>query len=245
MNKLAVLIAATVGFAGSSIAHADKTFLTGKGATWDCKQDPVVTINHGKGTYTFKGSCKTINLNSGGSTLTIDSVDSLNINGANNTVTVNTTDSINIVGSLNTVTYRSAIHGDAPSVSKVGSNNVVNGGGKPADADKPAAHDRAADSAGAQDCNKAPTAVIDNGEGTYKFIGPCTRIVVDGGDNTLVIESVKEITINGSTNTVTIGSADKISVMGSENKVRYRKGISGARPKVGSLGENNTVTQVN
>lgn len=50
--------------------------------------------------------------------------------------------------------------------------------------------------------------------------------------------------INGSNNTASIGSADKISVMGSDNKISYKKGLSGAKPRVGSLGENNQVTQV-
>jgi uncharacterized Zn ribbon protein len=86
--------------------------------------------------------------------------------------------------------------------------------------------------------------VIDNGEGSYKFVGPCTKIVINGGDNTLVIESIKDLVVNGSTNSITVGSADRIRVMGAENKVSYRKGISGPKPKVSSIGENNTVTQI-
>lgn len=227
-------------------AHADRSFISGKGATWDCKQDPVVNINHGHGVYTLKGSCKTVNLVGGNNKLTIASSDELNINGGSNTVTIDAVDAINVVGADNTVTYKAAIHGDAPSISKLGNNNVINGGkaaaggGKPADSSKPAA----GDAAGAHDCAKQPTAVINTGDGNYRFVGPCTKIVINGGENTLSIESVEAIAINGSENTVTIGSADKISVMGSDNKVSYRKGIAGARPTIGSIGDRNQVTQI-
>jgi hypothetical protein len=108
-------------------AHADRSFISGKGATWDCKQDPVVNINHGHGVYTLKGSCKTVNLVGGNNKLTIASSDELNINGGSNTVTIDAVDAINVVGADNTVTYKAAIHGDAPSISKLGNNNVING----------------------------------------------------------------------------------------------------------------------
>lgn len=250
MTKLVVWTAAIACIVSSSIAHADKVFRVGKGATWDCKQDPVVSILHGNGNYTIKGSCKSVSLTGGNNTLTIAGTDSINITGAHNKVAIDTVDSINIVGSDNTVTYKAAARGDTPSVSKIGTNNVVSGGGggggnKPAGGGKPAGDSgESPDSAGAHDCAKSPTATIDEGDGKYKFVGPCTRIVVDGGENTVVVESVKELVINGSTNTVTVGSADKIIVSGGANKVSYRKGISGAKPKVVTSGEGNTVTQI-
>jgi hypothetical protein len=251
MNKLVVSIAFAIISSGfsHSIARADKAFRTGKGTAWDCKEDPVVSIAHGAGTYTFKGSCRSISLIGGNSTLTIESVESLSISGASNKITADSIGSISIVGSKNTVTYKSGLHGDAPSVSKVGTDNVVTGGGGgggKADGGGPSAGSKpsSGDSAGAQDCAKNPAAVIDNGEGNYKFVGPCTKIVVNGGENTLDIESVKEINVNGSTNTVTIGSVDKIGVTGSENKVSYRKGLSGPKPRIGSIGAHNSVTQL-
>ena len=106
---------------------------------------------------------------------------------------------------------------------------------KPRDRSKPAA---------AYDCAKRPTAVLNNGEGHHTFVGPCTSIVVNGGENTLSIESVEAIMVNGSGNTISIGSADRIDVMGSDNKITYRKGIAGAAPKIGSLGDRNQITQV-
>ena len=252
MTKLVVWPLAIACIVSSSIAHADKVFRIGKGGTWDCKQDPVVSIEHGNGNYTLKGTCKSVNLTGGNNTLTVATTDSINITGAHNKVAIDTVDSINIVGSDNTVTYKAAAHGDNPSVSKIGTNNVVSGGGggggkpgdsKPSGGGKPAGEN--ADAAeGAHDCGKNPTAAINNGDGNYKFVGPCTRIMVNGGENTVVIESTKELVVSGSTNTVTVGSADRILISGGENKVSYRKGISGAKPKISTSGEGNTITQI-
>jgi hypothetical protein len=251
MTKFVVWTAAIACIVSSSIAHADKIFRVGKGGTWDCKQDPVVSIEHGNGTYTLKGACKSINLTGGNNTLTVASTGSINITGAHNKVAIDTVDSINIVGSDNTVTYKAAAHGDNPSVSKIGTNNVVSGGGgkpndsKPAGGGKPAGDSaEGPDAAGAHDCSKGSTASINDGAGRYKFVGPCTRISVNGGENTVVIESVKELVVDGSGNTVTVGSADKILVEGGDNKISYRKGISGAKPRISNSGEGNTVTQI-
>jgi len=168
MTKLVVWIAAIACIASSSIAHADKVFRIGKGATWDCNKDPVVSIEHGNGTYTLKGSCKSVNLTGGNNNLTIESTGSINVTGAHNKIAIDTVDSINIVGSDNTVTYKGAVHRDAPSVSRIGTNNVVTGGGKAEGGSKPSgggkrAGDSSADSAGAQDCARSPTAIRSSG----------------------------------------------------------------------------------
>lgn len=244
MNQRLIIAAAITCLAGPGIAHADKAYNAGKGGTWDCKKDPVVHINSGSGSYTLKGSCKMVNLNAGNTKLTIESTENVSVSGSNNKLTIGAVDHINVVGSDNTVSYKSSVRGGAPSVNNVGSNNVVSG--PPAAAggnSKPEDDEAPADARGAQDCASAPTAVINDSDGTYKFVGPCTKIVVNGSDNTVAIESVEKISVAGSTNTVTIGSADKISVLGSENKVSYRKGISAAKPKVSSLGSGNKVSQ--
>jgi hypothetical protein len=264
MTKLVVWIAAIAWIASSSVANADKVFRVGKGATWDCGKDPVVSILHGNATYTLKGSCTSVTLTGGNNTLTIEGVGSISITGAHNNIAIGTVDSIAIVGSDNTVTYKGTAHGDAPSVSKVGSNNTVSsgggdgggggkgegggggkgdgggGGGGGKTSDKPATD---AGTAGAQVCAKRPTAVINDGAGNYKLIGPCTRIVVNGGDNTLLIDTVKELVVNGSTNTITVGSTDRIAVSGGENKITYKKGISGAKANVTNTGEGNKIGQ--
>ena len=108
-----------------SLARADKDFTGGKGATWDCKTDPSVNINHGKGTYTFKGECKHINVNGGHNTLTIENVGELDINDASNTVNVTTVGTINLVGADNKITWKKAQSGDKPTISTVGDNNKV------------------------------------------------------------------------------------------------------------------------
>ena len=120
MTKLVFWTAAIACLVSSSIAHADKIYRTGRGATWDCKQDPIVSILHGNGKYTFTGACKSITLTGGNNTLTIGTTDSISITGAHNKVAIDTVDAINIVGSHNTVTYKSAAHGDKPSVSQIG-----------------------------------------------------------------------------------------------------------------------------
>lgn len=92
-------------------AQADRQFIKGKGTSWDCAKDPVVTINHGEGTYTFTGKCTTINVNGGDNKLTIESVDTINVNGGDNTVAIGTADKNNVNGSDNKVTYRTAKSG--------------------------------------------------------------------------------------------------------------------------------------
>src|SRR5262245_179456 len=75
---LALLLPAT--------AHADKSL--DKSGAWDCAKDPVVHIGNGKGKYTFKGTCTTIDVGGGQNTLTIEAVDTLSVGGAKNTITV-------------------------------------------------------------------------------------------------------------------------------------------------------------
>ncbi len=106
-------------------ARADKAFVTQAKATWDCKKDPVVTITHGHGTYTFKGDCKSITLTGGENTLTIESSDAVSIQGGHNTIAIGTADTITILGADNTVTYKKAKSGDKPTVSSTGANNKV------------------------------------------------------------------------------------------------------------------------
>ena len=119
------LIISFVLVLASSLAFADKDFDEGKGARWDCKDDPIVNINHGSGTYTFVGACTLININGGSNTVTIEAVDDLNINAGNNKVTVGVVGNINIVGSSNHVTWKHAKDGDAPGGSIAGTGNKV------------------------------------------------------------------------------------------------------------------------
>jgi DUF3060 family protein len=94
------------------------------------------------------------------------------------------------------------------------------------------------------DCAKEPSVTINDGEGSYKFTGTCARIAVMGGENKLTIAAVKDLAITGGDNTIDVDAADKISVTGSGNKVTYKKGLSGAKPKVSTIGTDNKIKQV-
>lgn len=123
MKKLALLFLVLVPFTPTAVA--DKNYQGGKGGTWDCKKDPVVNINHGRGKYTFKGTCDTINLNGGQSTLTIASVGTLNVNAAQNKITIGTVDAINVNGAGNTITYKTAKSADGVNVNDTGTGNTI------------------------------------------------------------------------------------------------------------------------
>ena len=126
MDVVKILLALVLTLS-PSLALADKDFLSGGGATWDCASDPVVNVNTSKGTYTFKGACKAINLNGSSLTVTIESVDELNINGASNKVTVDAADAINVNGASNTVAWKKGKSGDKPAANVVGAGNKVSG----------------------------------------------------------------------------------------------------------------------
>ena len=231
-------------------AFADKNIISGS-ATWDCAKDATVNIVHGKGSYTFKGTCKEVNVQGGGNRITAEAIDELNIQGGDNTVTVGTIDQINIVGSNNRVTFKKAKSGDKPSQSVVGNDNKIIGGGGAADApadkpaDKPAPTNDKGGTSGAIDCSKQPVQGVNTtGGNSLRYIGTCDKISVGTGANHLQIENVKELVLNGGENVVEIGGVDKIVMNGAENRVTYKKGLTVAKPKVGGGGADNTAVQV-
>jgi len=107
------------------LAQADKTYTGGKGATWDCAKDATVLINHGRGTYTFKGACKSIKINGGENKLTIAEVDTLDVTGAKNTINVGEVETINIVGAGNAINWKKTKSGDKPAINTVGTGNNI------------------------------------------------------------------------------------------------------------------------
>ena len=104
-------------------ARADKSL--DKGAAWDCAKDPVVHIGNGKGTYTFTGTCTTIEVGGGSNTLTIEAVDTLQVGGAKNTITVGTVATIDVGGSGNTITWKKAKSGDKPTMKGQPEKNTI------------------------------------------------------------------------------------------------------------------------
>ena len=119
MKKLACLLCLLT----PALASADKSFT--KGATWDCAKDPVVAINHGGGSYTFKGTCTSVNINGGGVTINAEAADTINVNGGSCKVTVGTVGTINVNGASNTITWKKAKSGDTPEVNVHGASNKV------------------------------------------------------------------------------------------------------------------------
>lgn len=112
-----------------AIALADKSFTAEKTATWDCAKDATVTITHGNGKYTFKGTCKDITVNGGHNTLVVETVATLTVNGSSNTITSDSLDTVTVTGSDNKVTWKkSSGAGGKPTVTSLGQNNTVNAG---------------------------------------------------------------------------------------------------------------------
>lgn len=98
------------------------------------------------------------------------------------------------------------------------------------------------DKSATHDCGKDPTVFINNGRGTYKLTGTCTKITVNGGMNTLTIEAVKQLVLSGASNTVTVGTLDEVDLVGAANNLTYKK-TSGAPLKKSGAGVGNKVTQ--
>ena len=120
MKKLALLLALI-----PLTAAAEKAYQNGKGGTWDCSKDPIVSINHGRGKYTFKGACDVINVNGGQTTITVASVDVINVNAAQNKITIGTVDSINVNGAQNTISYKKAKEAEGVNVRDTGVGNKI------------------------------------------------------------------------------------------------------------------------
>ncbi len=245
MKRILVLVVVLVPAAAS----ADKAFMTGKGTTWDCKKDPVVSIMHGKGTYKLKGACTTVNVTRGSNKLTIESVDELNLTGAKNTVTVTTVGTINLTGSKNNVTWKAAKTGDAPSINNVGKDNVVSGAGgtaaktapsTTAPAPKPAAP---ATRDFTVDCSKSGSFTAADNDGSFTVTGTCDSISISGNHNKLKIESVKTLSISGNENTAEPAAVATIATSGNDNRVSYKTSTA-TKTKVLNTGNGNKIATV-
>jgi hypothetical protein len=228
-----------------AVAHAGKVYNEGSGGTWDCKKDPAVIINANDGTYTFKGACTSISVNGNENKVRIESVDQLAVTGNENIVEADSASRIAATGNENKVTYRKG----SPKVSNLGTDNKIGSGGASKAADKPADTAKPEADAGGGgsviDCTKHPVqALATTGANAIKFVGTCTKITVSTGSNRLSIENVKTLQLDGGDNTVDIGGVDAIVMDGAANRVTYKKGLSGAKPKVSGSGALNNVVQV-
>ena len=103
--------------------------------------------------------------------------------------------------------------------------------------------DKALQKDGAWDCKKDPVVHIGNGDGKYKFTGPCKLIAVDGGENTLTIESVDTLEVGGAENKITVGTVGTIDVGGADNTITWRKARSGDKPTLKGQPDKNKISQ--
>jgi hypothetical protein len=99
------------------------------------------------------------------------------------------------------------------------------------------------DKAATHDCAKEPEVTINAGGGTYTLTGPCTKVVITGGDNKLKADSVVKLSVTGAKNTVEVEAVDRVAVNGNDNTVTYKRGVTG-KPKAAAIGGRNHLNQV-
>jgi hypothetical protein len=251
MNRVMKRILLCLLMLAPATAGADKVWNSGKGTTWDCKKDPAVTINHGKGTYKLKGACTTVNLNGGNLKVTVEAASTVNVNGSKNDVTVDTLGAVSLTGSKNTVTTTAALRGDAPTINNLGKDNVIAqaGGAKPAAPAAPGAPAApaqppvvAAPAKGAIDCAKQPSHMLTDNDLDLVYVGACEALSLTGNNIKVKAESVKTLSISGNDNKATVDAAGAIYLTGNTNTVTYKKGISTAKPKLANTGNGNKLS---
>ena len=217
------------------VAHADKHFLGGRGATWDCAKDPVVHIDSSNGKYQLRGPCTEIHVNGSHDALAIESVRELHVNGGHNVFAIASAgDAVHVNGASNSVHWTSG----NPEVHINGAHNDVAG----------SATGGGAAAGGASgttiDCAKQPSMTIADNDGHYVFAGACESITIAGNHNEVVVESAKSISLPGNHNKLAIAAADEIEVAGNHNQVAYKKGVTRALPRVSAPGNHNQVDHV-
>jgi hypothetical protein len=124
MKLIVVLLVALA----PSLAVADKSYVDGHGATWDCAKDATVSILANGGSYTFKGTCKHVSISGNKNKVSIDKVAVLDVSGNENKVTATAAGEIDAAGNHNTVTYTNGLGHDAPTISNLGTGNKIAGG---------------------------------------------------------------------------------------------------------------------
>lgn len=108
-----------------ALASADKTFVEGKGAEWDCKKDPVVSIVGNDAKYTVRGECKSISVAGNHNSVGILSTTTLVITGNENTVEVAAVDKISAPGNKNKVRYGKTVAAKTTAISNLGTDNSI------------------------------------------------------------------------------------------------------------------------
>jgi hypothetical protein len=225
-----------------AVAGADKTWTSGKGTTWDCKDDPIVSIAHGKGVYTFKGRCADIGVSGSKVTVTAETSNEINITGSQNTITLDAVGTINVSGSGNKVTWKAGTNGK-PTIHDFGKNNVIVKAGGAAPTTTTAAAAKPAPTGTTIDCAKSPHFMSSDNDGTFTLTGACDMIMISGNSNKLKVDSVKTLQLSGNANTVDAIAVDAIDTTGNENKVTYKKAVTAkAKTKISNPGNGNKIS---
>ena len=94
------------------------------------------------------------------------------------------------------------------------------------------------------DCNTDPEIQMNGSGSTLAVTGPCTKIQINGANNTFTITEVEKLQINGATNTVMVDAVDKIMVSGTANTVTYKKPLKAKKTKVARTGIKNSIKKI-
>lgn len=92
-------------------------------------------------------------------------------------------------------------------------------------------------------CTKNDHIVIDASDGVFTLTGLCGRIEIRGRNNKLTISAAKVIDISGPNNTLLIDAVDRLTATSSGNSIIYKRGLSGPRASITTIGDNNIITQ--
>jgi hypothetical protein len=93
------------------------------------------------------------------------------------------------------------------------------------------------------DCAKQPEVTIMGNKNTFTFTGTCTKVNVQGNDNTVTVASTKLLLVQGNKNTVTADATDEIRAQGNENTITWKKPIDEKQPKITDMGKTNKIDQ--
>jgi hypothetical protein len=94
------------------------------------------------------------------------------------------------------------------------------------------------------DCGKEKKVAVNGSGGSFTFTGTCTRVSLNGANNTLTIEAATALDVKGDSNNVKIGAVDNVSVSGSQNSVTYKSGVSSPQPRSATAsGNRNDILQ--
>jgi len=97
---------------------------------------------------------------------------------------------------------------------------------------------------GEWDCSKDANVHIVTGSGKFTLTGACATISIEGGENTLTVESVDSLKIVGGSNVITAVTLGSVKIVGADNKISYKKAKAGDKPKFSAVGAGNKLDKL-